>query len=294
MKLTRRVKRTLIDLCLRRLHEVDSPRFRQLFCTSIAPRLLDPAVLMPGLVPRPAHAFDVDVLCDPYLFVHAPYYWFGHFYEIELERYLLRHVHAGDTVLDVGMNVGHVAVPAARRVGPQGHVYGFEPNMHLARQVAQLAEREGLPQLRILPCGLGAEEADVVLRLDPGHPGGATFRSNGLDEAYRESLRCRVRPGDAVVAELPLSGTVFLKMDVEGFEIPALEGLRRTLPQVHHAVIEVSPDWLGPDGVARLFGLLAEAGLHAHRLTPAGDAGDALVPGDVVRQENVLFRRPPS
>ena len=52
------------------------------------------------------------------------------FYEMLIRRDYLRHgiqLGAGDTVIDIGANVGLFAILAARIVGPQGRVFAFEP-----------------------------------------------------------------------------------------------------------------------------------------------------------------------
>jgi hypothetical protein len=117
---------------------------RRWFCDTLMSHLMDPSVLPVGLVERRTRHFGISVLCDPYVYVHRNGYWCGIFYEEEVECYIRHEIKAGDTVIDVGMNVGHVALPAAVLVGPQGKVFAFEPNTKLASRVRQLAEKQGL------------------------------------------------------------------------------------------------------------------------------------------------------
>ena len=42
--------------------------------------------------------------------------------------FALRHVREGDTVIDVGANIGYHTLLLARKVGAAGHVYAFEPD----------------------------------------------------------------------------------------------------------------------------------------------------------------------
>ena len=200
---------------------------------------MDPRILAAGLVPRSTRHFGVPVLCDPYIYVHRNGYWCGVFFEEELENYLKREIRAGDTVIDVGMNVGHVSIPAAVLVGAAGSVISFEPNRDLASAVEAHAAELGLRQLTILPYGLGDVAGTFELRMDPAHTGGASFRDRIDDLSFTKSVTCETRVGDEVLAGRKLSGRVLLKMDVEGFEIQALTGLSKTLDRVDHAVIEV-------------------------------------------------------
>jgi FkbM family methyltransferase len=248
---------------------------------------MDPSVLPPGLVERPLKHIPVSVPVDPYIYVHRNSYWCGVFYEEELEHYMIRELRPGDTVIDVGVNVGHVSLPAAALVAPTGKVYGFEPNPALASLVSDCGARQMLP-LQISACGLGERADSFPLSMDPAHTGGATFRATDKTE-LAHTIMCNVVVGDEVLP--PLAGRVFLKVDVEGFEISVLRGLSRTLLLVDHAVLEVSPQWLGLKGVEELFDLMKVAGLDAHQLLIDGKVGPLLAPADVATQINVLFRR---
>jgi ubiquinone/menaquinone biosynthesis C-methylase UbiE len=74
----------------------------------------------------------------------------------------------GDVVVDVGAGSGYFAIPAARRVGPQGRVYAVDLSVELVELVRERARSAGLVQLEArasslehipLPDGL----ADLVL-----------------------------------------------------------------------------------------------------------------------------------
>ena len=48
-------------------------------------------------------------------------------YEDRFGPALARQIQVGDTVWDVGANVGRHLIPMAKKVSPDGHVYAFEP-----------------------------------------------------------------------------------------------------------------------------------------------------------------------
>jgi hypothetical protein len=108
---------------------------------------------------------------------------------------------------------------------------------------------------------------------------------------YNVTMKCEVRSGDSALSGRELQGRVFLKMDVEGYELEALAGLQDTLGRVDHAIIEVSPEWLSTEGVERLFGLMTGRGLRAFELLPSGELGKAVSPAEVRSQSNVAFTR---
>jgi hypothetical protein len=54
-------------------------------------------------------------------------YWLGHF-ELRESPLFRRVLRPGDTIVDVGANIGWFTLPGARLVGPRGKVVAFEPS----------------------------------------------------------------------------------------------------------------------------------------------------------------------
>ena len=74
----------------------------------------------------------------------------------------------GETVVDVGAGTGFFAIPAARRVGSEGHVYAVDLSEELVELLSERADQEGLAQLSPVRNSVGAIPlpsalADVVL-----------------------------------------------------------------------------------------------------------------------------------
>src|SRR5688572_29717749 len=74
----------------------------------------------------------------------------------------------GQTVVDVGAGIGYFALPAARRVGPAGHVYACDVSPDMVRHMEREANKAGLGHLE--PCRsaecrlpLPSHSADLVL-----------------------------------------------------------------------------------------------------------------------------------
>ena len=273
---------------------VVTERGRRWLCDRLVPLVLDDAILPKRVSARPLRRGGGSVLCDPYLHTHRPTYWCGVLYEAAMERFIRRHVGPGDTFIDVGSNLGHLSTVAGWAVGASGRVLGFEANPTLAEMTRRHFESQGLDQVRIHPWGLGEAAGREMLRIDPEHPGHSTLR-NGVAEGPKQPMtdaaECEIRVGDLELAEARMPGRVFLKVDVEGFELEVLRGLRETLrDRVGCAVVEVTPGWLGGfPGVECLFGLMREAGLRARRLRPDGRVGPPITAAEVEEQQNIVF-----
>jgi FkbM family methyltransferase len=252
----------------------------------LGPALLDERVLARRLTARQLRGGPA-VLCDPYRYVHRLPYWTGRLHEEDLEGYLRAEVRPGDTIIDVGANCGHFTVLGAHLAGGKGRVYAFEPIPRLADAVMTHCRSQGFDHVEMFRVALGESDATAGLHVRADEEGVSNLRGP-VPGGDTEVIDVPVRRGDDVLAGKEMPGRAFLKMDVEGFELPALGGLRQVLStRVAHAVIEVTPGWLGPGGTVKLFDLMESCGLQARRL----EGGGALRPDEVGEQDNVLFTR---
>src|SRR5467141_3755376 len=76
-----------------------------------------------------------------------------------------RNVLPGETWIDIGAHYGSTALALCRLVGPAGRVVAFEPVLSTAGCIARTRELNGLPQLQIVPLGLGSCAALETRRL---------------------------------------------------------------------------------------------------------------------------------
>jgi FkbM family methyltransferase len=147
------------------------------------------------------------------------------------ERALLewfeRHVRPGETWLDVGAHYGYTAIALSRLVGAAGRVFAFEPVVATAGYSSRTGAANGLRQLIVIPCALGAPETLELKRLPPARgmvdstiePGGGaleTFLVTRLDWLWSRICGERRRV-DGV------------KIDVQGMEIDVIAGMENLL-----------------------------------------------------------------
>jgi FkbM family methyltransferase len=149
-------------------------------------------------------------------------------------NWLVSKLRPGDTALDIGASHGAITLPMAQRVGPQGHVYAFEPARAARASLNQLVSLNGIQNVTVV----GAAVSDFG--------GSAEFREytseNELSWAsdmsallagppqdkYFTTYTVDVITIDEFVAQHGLS-PVAAKLDIEGNEFYALQGARNTL-----------------------------------------------------------------
>lgn len=151
-------------------------------------------------------------------------------YEAHLIPWFNRLCLPGNTVLDIGANVGFHATLLAKRVGPDGHVYAFEPNSENCRLILLNAEKNRLTNLTLLPIALSEERGWAYFSSHVGSNGG--FVSDQFVALHGHGS---VVP-TFTLDELSLPEADFIKIDVEGAEYRALSGgpeyLKRSRPSI--------------------------------------------------------------
>jgi len=151
---------------------------------------------------------------------------YGEWAQAEVDS-LLRGIPPGGMVWDVGANVGTHTLAFARRVGPSGRVYAFEPQRTLFELLRTNVERNGLSGIcRLLDTGLADAPGEMVVpTLDyarPSHPGGVALLPASPGSAGE---RVRVTTLDLCRPD----ACDLIKVDVEGMELQVLTGARATL-----------------------------------------------------------------
>lgn len=133
---------------------------------------------------------------------------------------------AGDTVIDVGANIGSYTLRMARRVGNEGIVVAIEPH---PTNYCVLKKNIRLNALRnVVALNLAAWFANGELPLFEGN---ATGLHSMKTDMGRGRNKVRVEAVDAIVKELRLKRVDWIKIDVEGAEWEVLCGLVKTLDQ---------------------------------------------------------------
>lgn len=128
----------------------------------------------------------------------------------------------GDVVLDCGTFTGNTSAYFAQRVGPGGHVYGFEPVEEIFQQYRQ--NMFGLGNVTPVRAAITDKKGFVDIGV-AGYGSSMDLVGNSL---YPQD-RVPAWSIDEFVEENGLERVDFIKMDIEGAEGQALYGAKHTI-----------------------------------------------------------------
>lgn len=162
------------------------------------------------------------------LFKYCPKVYFNlySFYKKKSDSYKLavlrNHIKPGDTVIDIGAHIGFYSRFFAGLVGQQGKVFAFEPDPENFKRLS--ANIKSFPSVKIISAAVSSVSGRLKL-----------FRSKTLSvdqHAYPTPGRKSVTVESAALDDFVKKENVkinFIKMDIQGFEIQALQGMKEIL-----------------------------------------------------------------
>jgi FkbM family methyltransferase len=163
-------------------------------------------------------------------------------HENHIAEILVRHVRPGDVCFDVGANIGYFSAMLANLVGPAGEVFAFEPvpeNYSVLEKNAAMAATQGL-RIHTRKAAVSAEHGELrIVRKQ-----WSTYHEVApITSEQPDAERIPAIPIDEVISGLSGRAVSMLKIDVEGHELPVVQGLKGSLEagRVHRMVIEITP-----------------------------------------------------
>jgi FkbM family methyltransferase len=139
---------------------------------------------------------------------------------------------ADAVIVDGGANIGFFTVPVAHRtLGRDTRIVSFEPQRQLFQALGGSLALNGYDHVYLHNCGLGAEPGIAQLPMidySVAQDFGTVQLTNDCTVAEDGWMADRVVDVTSLDA-MDLPGLDFFKLDVEGYEVPALTGAIRTI-----------------------------------------------------------------
>ncbi len=137
-------------------------------------------------------------------------------YEPDVWHHLLTSLQPGDCVVDVGAHIGLYAVAMAKRLGPNGKVYAFEPDAGNRAFLIEHTRLNGLARRVIcLPVAVSSSDGLIGFAANSNSESHIAMNDHG---ATSEVVAIRL---DTLFRSARVD---ILKIDVEGFEEHVLRG----------------------------------------------------------------------
>jgi FkbM family methyltransferase len=147
--------------------------------------------------------------------------------EPHLQRIIKEYVAVGDTVYDIGANVGYVSLSLAKRVGPQGRVIAFEPVPRNVESFRESLKINRLDNIQLLAVAASDSPGEAVIRIaDSLSTASLVWHRN---DPSTTKLTIKTVSIDAMVEAGDFGSPKFVKIDVEGAEGSVLKGMCRTV-----------------------------------------------------------------
>lgn len=154
----------------------------------------------------------------------------------------------GDTVIDIGANIGVYTKFLSSMVGPNGSIYSVEPIPETFQMLSAVTDKLKLNNVQIINCALSDSITNQIMEIP-------IYSSTGVDNYYQariikdsenepsfKHVEVKTNTLDSLFAD-SLETISFIKVDVEGHELACLRGAKRFLDKTGCAwLIEIGGD----------------------------------------------------
>ena len=184
--------------------------------------------------------YETDIFIAGSIAQHG--YW-----EPDLEKVMRKIIRPGDTVMDIGANIGYFTAVMAECTGKEGRVYAVEALTPLAKLIETSKKYNNWFNVTVYPYALSNAHDTAYFLVNSINPGGSCIVSP--EEA---AIKSKIRPQsiievatyklDILLEQAPLNRLDYIKMDVEGAESLVLDGARETISHFKPKItMEFSP-----------------------------------------------------
>lgn len=143
--------------------------------------------------------------------VRPDFDYYQHFYDVK----------DGDVVIDAGANLGHISIYLSKKAGENGNIYAFEPDkFNIEKMKKNMALNPDLPNNIVIKDLLLWNENTWIDFEEAGTVGSSAVWFSGKENVVKKEAVTI----DSWAISNNISKLDFIKMDIEGAEIEALDG----------------------------------------------------------------------
>lgn len=140
----------------------------------------------------------------------------------------------GDTIIDVGAGIGTDAFYFSPKVGDKGRIIAIEANPNTYNLLTRLCEWNGLRNVVCRQCAIVDKPGELKIEDSDYH------EANSLTSEFSAPQKVVTVPGfrlDDLIEQDGLSNIDLIKMNIEGAEVLAVEGMMNALARARYVCI---------------------------------------------------------
>ncbi len=168
--------------------------------------------------------FPVDHHVEMYRYIY-----YG-IYEEYFVNLLKRIVKQGDIIIEPGANVGYITSLLSELVGKNGKVYSMEPSKICFKKIATYLNKDNIQLMNVAIADIDGKlnfvDKDIVI--EHGYSTFSKFSGKKENDSEYEIPTITV---DTLMVQNKIQRARLLKLDVEGAELMALNGAKKTLKE---------------------------------------------------------------
>lgn len=201
-----------------------------------------------------------------------------------------------DLVLDVGANIGQYS-NLLRELGYKNRIVSFEAVSSTHKKLQQVSRNDNFWEIADL-CAIGNEEGSITINISGNSVSSSVIpmldshRSAAPESAFYDVETVPLRRLDTIAKDYlqDIGPSVFLKIDVQGFEKQVLEGATGILPWVKGIELELSIIPLYQDQLlyGEIIQYLDELGYELYAFIP--DFSDS-VTGRMLQMDGIFLKK---
>jgi FkbM family methyltransferase len=169
-------------------------------------------------------------------------------YEMNETSWVRSILEPGDTAIDVGANCGYYTALFSRLVGTTGRVLALEPNPSLLAGLGEFVRSNAIHNIEVIGVGASSVDSHIILSIPP-----AEFRNENATMApvpTWTAVKVPIVRLDKICGDRKLKEVKLLKLDIEGHEHRALQGMEALIRRggVQYLLTELNDYWLRQQG----------------------------------------------
>lgn len=215
-------------------------------------------------------ADDLHLWVNPSDHIQKEVFWYGHYEKAAIQTLCMlteeKHI-----VFDIGANIGYYTVVLAQKAS-DGALYAFEPVSSTRSQLEDNISLNSLNNVSVYPfCVSNQNTSSVIYISNDSNVGMSSLKEPENFSGKTESVQ--TISFDTWLETQEISSVDIIKIDIEGAEVLALEGMQQSLSKFRPVIlIEVIDEQLKKYGssVEELYFIISKLSYYAYVPTKTG------------------------